>query len=157
MVGKTLVTPPSAVRWGNAGDSVLDIASRLRCTLKIGCEGNETSLAVSAPSTVGQYRVFVYALDGKVRAGTANLPFASSTEARAPSVGSRVRRAVAHVRIHFDPIVERLDGQGLRVERTFEIRSVRGIDADDEALRQREHPGDVGRERVHDRAVDRDD
>jgi hypothetical protein len=32
-------------------------------------------LNVTAPTTAGQYRLFVYVLDGKGHAGTANIPF----------------------------------------------------------------------------------
>jgi hypothetical protein len=38
-------------------------------------KGTTPSLSVTAPATAGQYRLFVYALDGKGHAGTANLPF----------------------------------------------------------------------------------
>ena len=37
--------------------------------------GTAPMLNVTAPTTAGQYRLFVYVLDGKKHAGTANIPF----------------------------------------------------------------------------------
>ena len=37
--------------------------------------GTSPTLNVTVPTTAGQYRLFVYALDGKGHAGTANIPF----------------------------------------------------------------------------------
>jgi hypothetical protein len=38
-------------------------------------KGTSPTLNVTAPTTAGQYRLFVYVLDGKGHAGTANIPF----------------------------------------------------------------------------------
>jgi hypothetical protein len=38
-------------------------------------KGTTPTLTVAAPGTAGEYRLFVYALDGKGHAGTANVPF----------------------------------------------------------------------------------
>jgi hypothetical protein len=38
-------------------------------------KGTTPTLTVTAPATAGEYRLFVYVLDGKGHAGTANLPF----------------------------------------------------------------------------------
>ncbi len=38
-------------------------------------KGTAATLNVTAPTTAGQYRLFVYVLDGKGHAGTANIPF----------------------------------------------------------------------------------
>jgi hypothetical protein len=37
--------------------------------------GTSPSLSVTSPAVAGQYRLFVYVLDGKGHAGTANIPF----------------------------------------------------------------------------------
>jgi hypothetical protein len=37
--------------------------------------GTTPTLNYTAPTTSGQYRLFVYVLDGKGHAGTANIPF----------------------------------------------------------------------------------
>jgi hypothetical protein len=38
-------------------------------------KGTVPMLNVTAPALAGQYRLFVYVLDGKAHAGTANIPF----------------------------------------------------------------------------------
>ena len=38
-------------------------------------QGSVPMLNVTAPTVAGQYRLFVYVLDGKGHAGTANIPF----------------------------------------------------------------------------------
>jgi hypothetical protein len=38
-------------------------------------KGSSPSISIAAPGQSGQYRLFVYVLDGKGHAGTANLPF----------------------------------------------------------------------------------